>query len=162
MKSSLSSTSQKEAPHEEDSTSSFGKDHSMSSKILLVLGVVLAISALGSALTCHVCRYWTTQPKEQQKCTNAKTCGSSYCYTEYVRFRNGTEGFGRGCGRVKFCLDTEKACNFTRTYLPGLTSCAFECCTTDNCNNYTPSSATGVMVTKFTLSLMVIVGFIFA
>ena len=114
-------------------------------------------------MECYFCAYWTTQPKEQQKCTNGTTCGSSSdCYTEYVRFRNGTEGFARGCVKAVVCRDTEKACNLVRTYLDDVISCAFECCATDNCNNYTPSSATGVMVTKFTLSLMVIVGFIFA
>ncbi|CAB4002008.1 Hypothetical predicted protein [Paramuricea clavata] len=143
---------------------SFGKDHTMLNKTLLALGVVLAISALGSALKCNVCTYWTTQPKEQQKCTNnASTCASgvSYCFTSSITYRNGTEAVGRSCGVADLCLDTEKACNLTTTKL-NLASCAFECCNTDNCNNYTPGSATGVMVTKFTLSLMVIVGLNFA
>ncbi|CAB4041019.1 Hypothetical predicted protein [Paramuricea clavata] len=136
----------------------------MLSKILLALGVLLAISALGSALKCNVCRYSTSQPKEQQKCTSAPVnCSSSrsYCSTTSITYRNGTEAFGRGCASSSTCPNVEIACNFL-TILLDLKSCAAACCTTDNCNNYTPSSATGVMVTKFTLSLMVIVGFIFA
>jgi hypothetical protein len=109
---------------------------------------------LGSALKCNVCTYWTTQPKEQQKCTTTVNCptGISDCYTGSGSYQNGTDVVDKSCG----CPDIEETCNILTTRL-GLTSCAFECCNTDNCN-----SATGVMVTKFTLSLMVIVGFIFA
>ncbi|CAB4026048.1 Hypothetical predicted protein [Paramuricea clavata] len=136
----------------------------MFSKILLALGVVSAISALGSALKCNFCRYRTTQPKEQQKCTSATfTCpsGHSYCAASSITFQNGTEAVSRNCATTILCPHTEEWCKIL-TPLWNLKSCAFACCTTDNCNNYTPSSATGVMVTKFTLSLMVIVGFIFA
>ncbi|CAB3998744.1 Hypothetical predicted protein [Paramuricea clavata] len=136
----------------------------MLSKILLALGVVLATSVLGSALKCNVCAYSTTQPKEQQICTGGPlTCryDHTYCYTTSITFQNGTKAVERSCGTSATCFNTERACNVL-TRLFGLKSCAFECCTTYNCNNYTPSSATGVMVTKFTLSLMVIVGFIFA
>ncbi|CAB4013471.1 Hypothetical predicted protein [Paramuricea clavata] len=154
----------------------------MFSTILLALGVVLAISASGSALKCNVCAYWTTQPKEQQKCPNTTVnciTGTSYCYTASVADQN--DYFTRGCAtNATLCLDPEKLCNVATTKL-NLKSCALECCTTDNCNNYTlssatgapsratgapssatgaPSSATSVMVSKFTLSLMVIVGFI--
>jgi hypothetical protein len=117
---------------------------------------------LGSALICSACLYWTSQPKEQQKCTNATVnCQSDYCFTSSVIYSNGTEGVGRSCSNADLCKDPEKGCNLVTKKFK-LKSCAFDCCNTDNCNNYTPSSATGVMVTKFTLSLMVIVGFIFA
>ncbi|CAB4006557.1 Hypothetical predicted protein [Paramuricea clavata] len=147
----------------------------MFSKILLVLGVVLVISALGSALECNVCDYWTSQPKEQQKCTSRTvTCsfGFDYCYTLSGTYQNGTDVVERSCsGNSVACHNTEATC-FILAIKYGLKSCAFECCNTDNCNNYTPSretginytpsSATGVMMTKFTLSMMVIVGLIFA
>ncbi|CAB4013473.1 Hypothetical predicted protein [Paramuricea clavata] len=135
----------------------------MFNKLLFPLGVVLAISALGSALKCNVCTYWTTQPKEQQKCTTTVNCptGTSYCYTGSGAYQNGTEIVDRDCDTAADCPDAEGWCNRVTTKL-NLKSCAIACCNTDNCNNYTPSSATDVMVTKFTLSLMVIVGFIFA
>jgi hypothetical protein len=124
-----------------------------------------AFFVLGSALKCNDCIYSTTQPKEQQKCTNATVncpSGIAYCSTSFIAYRNGTEAVGRGCQADEgFCLNVENACNHL-TKQRDLKSCAAACCTTDNCNNYTPSSATGVMVTKFTLSLMVIVGLIFA
>ncbi|CAB3994798.1 Hypothetical predicted protein, partial [Paramuricea clavata] len=118
-----------------------------------------------SALICNKCLYWTSQPKEQQKCTNdTSICQSNYCLTSSVIYPNGTEVVRRSCDEAELCQDPEKGCNRATTK-----SCAFDCCNTYNCNNYTPSSAsgapsstTGVMVTKFTLSLMVIVGFIFA
>jgi hypothetical protein len=122
------------------------------------------VFVLGSALKCNVCKYRTTQPKEQQKCTSATlTCpsGFPYCFTSFATFQNGTEIGDRGCTTAAACTNPEKWCKLVAVLWP-VKSCALECCNTDNCNNYTPSSATGVMVTKFTLSLMVIVGFIFA
>jgi hypothetical protein len=114
---------------------------------------------LGSALKCNVCNYWTSQPKEQQKCTNRKlTCplGFDYCYTLSGTYQNGTDVVEKSCAIGLLCSNTENTCNLITTRL-GLKSCAFECCNTNYCN-----SATGVMVTKFTVSLMAIVGFIFA
>ena len=43
-----------------------------------------------------------------------------------------------------------------------LKSCHGECCKTDNCNNYTPSVATGIMATKFALFLTMFTSFMFA
>ena len=70
--------------------------------------------------------------------------------------QDGKKGVLGGCSARDFCPDTKKACNLATTKLK-LKLCTAECCKTDYCN-----SATGVMVTKFTLSMMVIVGFIFA
>ncbi|CAB4008950.1 Hypothetical predicted protein, partial [Paramuricea clavata] len=135
---------------------SFGKDRSMFSKILLALGVVLAISALGSARKCNQCEYWTSQPKEQQTCTGSGTvdCPSGYCSTGFATYDNGTDVIDRRCVTIMAqCADPEEFCsNVTTRY--NLKACIYKCCSTDNCNNYTVGSATGV---KFTLSLMVIV-----
>ncbi len=61
------------------------------------------------------------------------------------------------------CPDADNTCE-KRITLFKLKSCAAVCCKTDNCNNYTPTptpgSATGIMVAKFTLCVMVILGFI--
>ncbi|CAB4014500.1 Hypothetical predicted protein [Paramuricea clavata] len=113
-------------------------------------------SAKGSAQKCNVCAYWTTQPKEQQKCTSATvTCpaGTSYCFTSSFTFLNGTEAVKRNCGNPDFC--GANACTRFIAALK-LTSCSI------SCYNTSGNSATGVMVTKFTLSLMVIVGLILA
>ncbi|CAB3994797.1 Hypothetical predicted protein [Paramuricea clavata] len=105
------------------------------------------LTAIRSALKCNSCEYWTTQPKEQQKCTSAPiNCPSGYCSTSSITYSNGTEAVGRGCANADVCLDTEKACNLATTKW-NLKSCAGACCNTDNCNNYTPSSATRVNYT---------------
>ncbi|CAB4042620.1 Hypothetical predicted protein, partial [Paramuricea clavata] len=102
-----------------------------------------------SAQKCNVCAYRTTQPKEQQKCTSATvTCpsGTSYCFTSSVTFQNDTIAVERNCGNADICSDN--ACGRLSAAW-NLKSCAISC--------YNTNSATGVMVTKFTLSLMVIV-----
>jgi hypothetical protein len=140
----------------------------------LIMIYCMSFFVLGSALKCNVCTYWTTQPNEQ-KCTKTTVnCPShiSYCFTSSVTYRNGTEVVGRDCASSSTCPNVEKACNYL-TVKHDLKSCVGACCTTDNCNNYTPNSVTvmvtnytpnsaTVMVTKFSLSLMVIVGLIFA
>ena len=125
----------------------------------------MSFVVLGSALICDVCYYTTEMPKALQKCTGRTiNCTkhsnyNSYCLTNSVTYRNGTEAVTRVCARNGVCPGN--ACtNLTKVH--DLKWCATECCNTDNCNNYTLSSATAVMVTKFTLSLMVIVGLIFA
>ena len=62
---------------------------------------------------------------------------------------------------MKFCPDAEDTCR-KETKLENLKACAGACCKTDNCNNFTPSgsSATGIIVSKFTLILLVIVGLV--
>ena len=115
---------------------------------------------LGSAMKCNVCRYSTSRPKEQQKCTSAPVkCSSGFCSTLSFTLRNGEEDVIKDCGDASVCRDAEKRCNFAKTTWK-LKSCAFACCNTDNCNNYTLSSAlssaTGVMVTKFTPCLLVL------
>ena len=107
--------------------------------------------------------------------------GTEYCYTANYTV-NGVVVFARGCDGDRgstFCPDADKTCR-SLTKKNNLTSCAGVCCTTDNCNNYTPSSADytttpssandtttpssadGVIVTKSILCLMAIAGFIFA
>ncbi len=63
--------------------------------------------------------------------------------------------------RDKDCPNFDETCTL-KSEQEKLKSCAGACCTTDYCNNYTPSSADGVMATKSILSLMAIVGFLFA
>ncbi len=107
----------------------------------------------GSAVKCQKC---------QQNCDNAPLvdCPSGYCYTSSYTL-NGVLGVERGCGAGTICPNNAgKICDVIRAL--GAKSCAVDCCDTDNCNNYTPSSAPGVMITKFTLSLMVIVAYLFA
>ena len=118
----------------------------------------------GSALKCQKCFYSTLQPKVEQNCDSAPlvNCSFGYCLTTSLSLKNGTVAIARGCPRTSVCPDnTAKVCD-DWLKRPNGKSCAAECCDTDNCNNYTPSSAPGVMVTKFTLSLMVIVAFLFA
>jgi hypothetical protein len=102
-------------------------------------------------------------PKAQQKCSSGVTidCPSGYCYTSSFTYPNGTAWVVRSCGASFVCSYAKIGCDLLIKE-GKMKSCAAACCTTDNCNNYTPSSATGVMVTEFTLSLMVIVGSIFA
>ena len=58
-----------------------------------------------------------------------------------------------------FCPKNEKFCE-TSNRLQDNIACTSYCCNTDNCNNFTPGSASGIMVTKFTFILMVIVGLV--
>ena len=91
-------------------------------------------------------------------------CTSGYCVTAKITDKNGTVHVGRDCANLDYdrngCLNPEKHC------IEGINNeevqaCAAACCQTDNCNNFDPSSsATGIMVTKFTLILMVIVGLV--
>ena len=124
---------------------------------------VFFVFVLGNARKCNVCRYWTSQPKEQQKCNITLTCplGLDYCYTLSGTYQNGTDVVEKNCANSGLCSVSEKACNSLTTRL-GLKSCAFECCNTNNCNSHATGVMVTSMVTKFTLSLMAIVGFIFA
>ena len=76
--------------------------------------------------------------------------------TGTVTVHRDCDGAGLSSG-TKFCPDVEKQCD-ERSKSLKLKACAGACCKTDNCNNFTPSSAAGIMVTKFTLVLMVIAG----
>ena len=92
-------------------------------------------------------------------------CTSGYCYTATYTI-NSTVVVVRDCDdpddpKDKFCPNADETCR-SKTGKNNLKSCAGACCTTDNCNNYTPSSAYGVMATKSILCLMAIVGFLFA
>ena len=86
-------------------------------------------------------------------------CITTYCFTAKFTDKNGTVHVARNCATVKVCSNSEQACS-TATKIEGLKACVGACCETDNCNNFTPSSAAGIMVTKFTLVLMVIVGLV--
>ena len=83
---------------------------------------------------------------------------------EKITDKNGTVHVGRGCAYIEadrnHCLNPEKYCIEASKKL-AFQACAVACCQTDNCNNYDPtSSATGIMVTKFTLIVMVIAGLV--
>ncbi len=112
-------------------------------------------------MKCQKCEYSSLQPKAKQNCDGAPlvNCPSGYCYTASYTL-GGALGVDRDCG-VNVCPNNAgKICDVLRAL--GAKSCVADCCDTDNCNNYTPSSAPGVMITKFTLSLMVIVAYLFA
>ena len=120
----------------------------------------------GSALTCSLCAYTSQAPKDQQMCGNATVnCSTGYCYTATYTTADGTVNVARDCANRnpadKSCPNAEEACK-RETDKRKLKSCLLACCTTDNCNNYTPSSATGVMSTQTILCLMAFVGFLFA
>ena len=127
-----------------------------------------SLIVLGNALTCQKCGYTSKYPKENQTCdpNNIVNCtsGSGYCGTVKLTDKNGTVHVGRGCDGIgsskAICPVTEKFC-IELSKKEGLQACAVACCQTDNCNNFDPSSsATGIMVTKFTLILMVIAGLV--
>ncbi|CAB3997004.1 Hypothetical predicted protein [Paramuricea clavata] len=150
----------------------------MFSKILLALGVVLAISALGSAVKCNNCAYSTALPKALQKCQSIN-CPSEYCYSQTFVYKNGTEVYARSCGIAGLCPDagTNKVCSLlTKVPNSPIKSCDTKCCKTDNCNTITSNnggspdgknpgtnSATGIMTKTLIPSLMmVIAGFLLA
>ena len=98
--------------------------------------------------------------------SNVITCGqnSTYCFTATYTDSNGAVAVIRGCdddprtGGEKFCPDADATCA-KKTKADNLKACAGACCKKDKCNNYTPSSsATGIVVAKITLILMVIAG----
>ena len=132
--------------------------------ILLILLIVL-----GNALTCQRCEYTSQFPTEKQKCDPniTKVCDKNieYCFTGKYTDSSGTVKVIRGCDedylKLTFCPDAEKTCSvFTKS--SNLKACAGACCRTDKCNEFTPSgsSATGIIVSKFTLILMVIAGLV--
>ncbi|CAB3992845.1 Hypothetical predicted protein [Paramuricea clavata] len=155
----------------------------LTDKILLTLGVVVTISALGSALTCNVCSYTSKQPKAQQMCGNSTVnCTTGYCYTTKYTTADGTVNIARDCANNnpsdKDCPDGKETCE-RRTKAHALKYCVASCCQTNNCNNdYIPasstptksaptsrtptSSASGIMATKFILCLMVLPAILFA
>ncbi len=106
----------------------------------------------GSAVKCQKCHYTSLKPKAEQNCDSAPlvNCSSGYCATTSLSFKNGTVAIERDCARTSVCPDIANECDYWLKR-PNRKSCLAECCDTDNCNNYTPSSAPGVMITKFTL-----------
>ncbi len=121
----------------------------------------------GSALTCSLCAYTSQVPKDQQMCGNETVnCSTGYCYTATYTTADGIVHVARECanrnpaGKLP-CPNAEESCK-REIDQRKLKSCLAACCTTDKCNNYTPSSATGVMATKNILCLMAFVGFLFA
>jgi hypothetical protein len=93
-------------------------------------------------------------------------CTTGYCYTATYTIADGTVRVIRNCANSDptdkvDCPNAEKTCE-RRIIIYSLKSCVGVCCRTDNCNNYTPSSASGILATKFILCLMVIAGFLFA
>ena len=118
----------------------------------------------GNALMCKKCSYSSIQPKAEQVCGNATVnCTSGYCFAVNYTSSNGILVVDHDCDDPsdRACPDADDTCE-KRTRLYSLKSCAAMCCKTDNCNNYTPSSASGFMVGKFTLCIMIIVGLLLA
>ncbi|CAB4036529.1 Hypothetical predicted protein [Paramuricea clavata] len=136
-------------------------------KIFLTIAIALTFSAFGSALMCNQCYYKSTHPKAQQVCGNdTVNCTTGYCYSvSYTRSRDGTLIIARSCDSTnvndKFCPDPDVFCE-KEISKNNSKSCFGVCCSTDNCNNYTPTSATGIMVAKFSMCVMVILGLFLA
>ena len=126
---------------------------------------IMSYIVLGNALICQKCRYSLKQPKAEQKCdpNNIVICTTGYCVTAKYTDKNGTVHFGRNCDTTKpeqrICPNTEQACS-KAIKMAGYKACVAACCRTDNCNNFTAGSATGIIVTKFTFILMVIAGLV--
>ena len=98
---------------------------------------------VGNALTCQVCKYDSSQPKEQQKCSGStvEIClSTTFCYSASYTQSNGVKVFETGCDKRKYCPNAAATCQKEKQ-LFNLKSCAGTCCTTDNCNN--PNSGTG-------------------
>ncbi|CAB4004888.1 Hypothetical predicted protein [Paramuricea clavata] len=136
----------------------------MLNKILLALGVLVTISALGSTLTCNKC--FASSAKSKPSCHSSTTvqCSTGFCYTATYTQSDGTVVLDRDCNKPSdpYCPDAAKTCR-EKTKSASLKSCRGVCCNTDNCNDFTPgNSASGVMMTKFILCFMVIAGFLFA
>ena len=132
-------------------------------KVFLTLAVIAVLIAAGSALTCNFCRYYSTDPKAEQVCGNKTVnCSTEYCFTMTLTQAEGVTFVNRNCAsndpNIKDCPNPDETCELG-IKKHKLKSCHAACCKTDNCNNYTPSSASGVMATKFVLSSMVLVAF---
>ena len=96
--------------------------------------------------------------------------GSS-CITSAFTEQNGTKLILHSCVPKENCGNIDALCQAALQLQAHAKSCVAECCDTDNCNNnydfmtttaMPPTSATGVIVSKFTLSLMVLAGFLLA
>jgi hypothetical protein len=131
-------------------------------------------------LKCHKCNY-ESKPQEEKKCGNNTTDCTISGFTAYNR-SDGGYVVVRDCDSSNngiFCPDARKTCK-DKTQKEDLKSCAAFCCTTELCNNYTsnpfnfnipktssnptilPGTATCVLVVKFNLLVMIILGLIFA
>ena len=135
------------------------------SELFLTLAVIAVLIPTGSALTCSSCLYNSTAPKAEQMCGKETVkCSSTaytsrFCFTGTFTQADGVAFFFRSCARTNDTInDCNKPCE-SGIKEKKLKSCHIECCKTDNCNNYTLSSASGVMATRFVLSLMVLVAF---
>jgi hypothetical protein len=116
---------------------------------------------------CNQCYYKSTHHKAKQVCGyRTVNCTTGYCYSvSYTRSRDGTQIVARSCDSTnindKFCPDPDDICQ-KEISKNNSKSCFGVCCSTDNCNNYTPTSATGIMVAKFSMCVMVILGLFLA
>ena len=131
-------------------------------KLFLTLAVIAVLIATGNALMCKQCLFTLQQPKAQQVCGKTVNCTSDYCFAASFSY-NDTSVVEHDCdnGSNRVCPDAEDTCE-KRSKLHDFKSCAVMCCKSDNCNNYTPSSASGFTVEKFALCITIIVGLFFA
>lgn len=116
-------------------------------------------SRLGGALKCNSCFYTSEIAESKQRCTNqVVNCASEYCLTAIIINPAGNTTVARNCDNIKpekvICPDAraKEKCDVLKK--DGYKSCRIECCKTDNCNNYTPGGAIGIMATKFATFLM--------
>ena len=98
-------------------------------------------------------------PENRQKCSNdAVDCLFGYCYSAAYTTSEGISVVERGCDHFnpRQCPNVKQTCEtYTRQF--DLTSCSGKCCSTSFCNG-----AAGTMTAKFTLCLIIIVGYFFA
>ena len=115
---------------------------------------------VGNALKCQKCTYSSHQPKDLQKCVNNTVeCSSGYCYSATYTHSNEIKVFEWDCDTKNYCPNEDETCE-EQMKVNHLQACSGSCCTTDNCNN--PNSGTGVMAAKFSICLMVILGYFLA
>jgi hypothetical protein len=138
-------------------------------------------------LKCHKCNY-ESKPQEEKNVA----LQHDWLYDwPWILFFSGFTAYNRSDGGYVvvrdcdssnngiFCPDARKTCK-DKTQKEDLKSCAAFCCTTELCNNYTsnpfnfnipktssnptilPGTATCVLVVKFNLLVMIILGLIFA
>ena len=115
-----------------------------------------------NALTCQKCKYDSTFPQADRKCNQSTIkCaeGIKYCFTGKYTDSSDVVHVLRDCDTRNYCPDAKKTCDNLKK-IEKFKSCKGDCCQTDKCNNYDPTSstATGIMVSKFALILMVIAG----
>ncbi|XP_028395950.1 uncharacterized protein LOC114519958 isoform X1 [Dendronephthya gigantea] len=149
--------------HDDDVHKNTSRVYVMYQKLFFAFAVAVFIAKAGTALKCDDCSYTSKAPKYLQTCKNTRSADcSGSCFTSIWTDHNGTTTVYRGCNREdKTCPYAQALCD-AEIENGDVKSCRAECCKTDNCNNYTPSSATGIMATKITVFVMMFSCFLFS